>query len=73
MRIVHSRVIAKTGLVSVWLEIAAARVYAALPRVRGFVQDLVTVDDAQAEVEAAVERERQSLPYGIHDAMHDQS
>jgi len=53
------------------LETAAAAVYAALPRVRGFVQDLVTVDDAQAEVAAAVERERQSLPYGIQEAMTD--
>jgi hypothetical protein len=71
MRIVHSRVIAKTGLVSVWLETVAAEVYAALPRIRGFVQGLVTVEDAEAEVAAAVERERQRLPYGIQDAMTD--
>ena len=71
MRAVHSRVIAKSGLVSVWLEHVGAAVYAALPRISGFVQDLVTVEDAEAEIAAAVEREHSKLPYGIEDATRD--
>lgn len=72
MNPVHSRVIARNGLVSVWLETAAARVYASLPRIRGFVQELVTVDDAEAEAQRRADEVKAALPYGIQDAMTDE-
>lgn len=71
MQPVHSRVIARNGLVSVWLENVAASVYASLPRISGFVQGLVTIDDAEAEAQRRVQAVKAALPYGVPDAMTD--
>lgn len=56
MRTVADLVIDRLGRISVWIDKTAATAYAALPRIAGRVEDLVSRIEAEQEAKEAYQR-----------------